>query len=150
MRRLLARLLDNVLTNGARHGREGGRLIVEGVAEPGPPGWHSGRVRLRIRNEGSAIPAEEWERIFEPFARLGADSNRTAGFGLGLAISREVARLHGGDICVRESTPLFTSFEVVPPEVRPRSPSGPESLLLRQTPTPLMAVQLFSWFREFS
>ncbi len=113
--RLLARLFDNVLANGARHGREGGRLIVEGAAEPGPPGWHSGRVRLRLRNEGTPIPAEEWERIFEPFARGGAESDRSAGFGLGLAISREVARLHGGDICVLESAPHCTTFEVVLP-----------------------------------
>lgn len=113
--RLLARLFDNVLANGARYCHEGGRLAVAGMAEPGAPGWHSGRVRLRLSNQGSPIPAPEWERIFEPFARGGADSNASAGLGLGLAISREVARLHGGDIRVRESTPLCTSFEVVLP-----------------------------------
>jgi signal transduction histidine kinase len=113
--RLLARLFDNVLANGARHCHEGAALTVTGVAEPGPPGWHSGRVRLRLCNEGAPIPAEEWERIFEPFARSGPDSSTSVGFGLGLAISREVARLHGGDIRVSESTPLFTTFEVVLP-----------------------------------
>ncbi|HEY6546448.1 MAG TPA: ATP-binding protein [Vicinamibacteria bacterium] len=110
--RLLARLLDNVLTNGARHCREGGCLTVDGVAEPGPPGWHAGRVRLRISNDGPEIPARDWERIFEPFEQLAPDSSGRPGYGLGLAIAREVARLHGGDVEVLESSPLRTTFVI--------------------------------------
>jgi signal transduction histidine kinase len=113
--RLLARLFDNLLANGARHCRLGGKLGVRGEAEAGGPGWNSGRVRLWFSNQGPAIPAEEWERIFAPFTRgtLAEDAPPEAGLGLGLAIAREVARLHHGQVRVLDSGDEGTTFEVV-------------------------------------
>ena len=66
----------------------------------------AGVVRVRVRDTGRGIPADQLERIFEPFVQI--DRHRThesqQGVGLGLAISRELARGMGGDLTV-ESTP---------------------------------------------
>ena len=62
----------------------------------------SGRVRFSIRDRGPGIPPEQIERIFEPFVRLdgtGGDARRH-GVGLGLAISRDLARAMGGELRV--------------------------------------------------
>lgn len=66
----------------------------------------SGRVRFSIRDRGPGIPPEQIERVFEPFVRLEVDAGgeRRHGVGLGLAISRELARAMGGDLMI-ESTP---------------------------------------------
>ena len=61
---------------------------------------------------GPEIPAGDWERIFEPFEQSPPIRTGRPGYGLGLAISREVARLHGGDISVLESSPLRTTFVI--------------------------------------
>lgn len=112
--RLLARLFDNVVANAARHCREGGRITVMGAAEADAPGWSTGRVTILVSDEGPGIPPGEWSRVLEPFERgQGAtDSVVPAGQGLGLAIAREVARLHGGDIRVLRSSPQGTTFEI--------------------------------------
>lgn len=64
----------------------------------------SGRVRFSIRDRGPGIPPEQIERIFEPFVQLdgaGREERRQGvGLGLGLAISRDLARAMGGDLLV--------------------------------------------------
>jgi signal transduction histidine kinase len=112
--RLLARLFDNVVSNAARHCREGGRITVAGAAEADGPGWSAGRVTILVSDEGPGIPLGEWSRVLEPFERVevATDSVVPAGQGLGLAIAREVARLHGGDIRVLSSSPEGTTFEI--------------------------------------
>ena len=64
------------------------------------------------------IPKEKQDMIFEKFFRL--DSSRgssTGGAGLGLAIAKEIAELHGGSICLN-STPEYTDFIVTLPKVK--------------------------------
>ena len=111
--RLLGRLVDNVLANAAQHCRQGGRITVTGRAEADAPGWSTGRVAVQVCDEGTGIPAGEWTRILEPFERVEATGSVVpAGQGLGLAIAREVARLHGGDIRVLASSHRGTTFEI--------------------------------------
>jgi len=58
-------------------------------------------VEIRIEDRGAGIPAEERERVFEPYVRLEASRARhTGGTGLGLAIARAVARAHGGEVAL--------------------------------------------------
>ena len=62
-------------------------------------------LQFEIRDTGPGIPATEQERLFQPFTQLdGGIRRRHGGAGLGLAISRHLARLHGGDLAL-ESTP---------------------------------------------
>lgn len=74
------------------------------------------KVRLAINNSGCEIPAEDLPHIFDRFYRT--DKARTSGaggFGLGLAIARETARVHGGDITCASGTADGTTFTITLP-----------------------------------
>jgi signal transduction histidine kinase len=91
-------ILVNLLSNAVKFTDRGGR--VEVGCEPAAEA-----VRVHVRDTGIGIPADQLERIFEPFVQVRADLTRTAeGTGLGLAISRDLARGMGGDLTA-ESTP---------------------------------------------
>ncbi|WP_338493551.1 HAMP domain-containing sensor histidine kinase [Streptomyces sp. SJL17-4] len=88
----LARLVTNLLDNARRHARS--RITVTVRAE-------GGRALLAVTDDGEGVPVAERERIFERFVRLDdARSRDEGGAGLGLAIARDVARRHGGDLTV--------------------------------------------------
>ena len=89
---LLVRVVRNLVDNALRHAHQAVRIAV---------GTEGNVARLRVWNDGAAIPEAERERIFEPFTRL--DEARTAdegGAGLGLSIARRVTELHGGSLVV--------------------------------------------------
>jgi signal transduction histidine kinase len=92
--RRLAQVLRNLLSNAARHTREGS-IAVE--VESGSEG-----VTVRVVDTGEGIAPGDLEHVFERFYR--ADAARaadTGGAGLGLAISRTIVRDHGGDVFAR-------------------------------------------------
>lgn len=88
-RRMLRRLIRNLLENAQRHG--GGRDVRAALAlEPD-------RVKLVIEDRGPGVPEAERERIFEPFYRpAGHRETEGGGVGLGLALVRQLAEHHGG------------------------------------------------------
>jgi len=85
LRRGLSNLLDNAIVHG-------GSVSVEVSAE-------NGRAVARVRDRGPGIPADQLERVFDPFFRLeGSRSRETGGAGLGLSIARHAVRAHGGEL----------------------------------------------------
>ncbi|HEX6373715.1 MAG TPA: HAMP domain-containing sensor histidine kinase [Longimicrobium sp.] len=92
-------VLGNLLSNAVKYTPAPGRITVHveqadgGEARPGP--W----AALRVSDTGPGIPPEQREAIFDEFTRL-HDGTQIKGHGLGLAISRRVARLLGGDLDV--------------------------------------------------
>jgi two-component system sensor histidine kinase TctE len=88
----LRELLDNLLDNAVRYSRNGGRVTVRVQARP--------VATVHVNDDGPSIPAAERERVFERFHRLLGSGQE--GSGLGLAIAQEIARLHGGEIALRE------------------------------------------------
>jgi len=85
----LGRAVRNLLENAAEYGGGG----VAGLA------GYPDRVEIEVCDRGPGIPAEEQERVFEPFYRLDrARSTAHPGTGLGLSIARNIARAHGGDV----------------------------------------------------
>ncbi|EKS9794786.1 MULTISPECIES: ATP-binding protein [Burkholderia] len=94
--KLVARALLNLIRNGARYASRTVLLAAERNA--------SGALVLSVDDDGPGIPAAERARVFEPFQRLDSSRDRqTGGFGLGLAIVRRVAQVHGGDVRLEDS-----------------------------------------------
>jgi signal transduction histidine kinase len=83
--RLLRRLLRNLLDNAQRHGRPPVRVELR---------RNGARAALAVMDGGDGIPASERENVFVAFRRL---AGKEGGAGLGLALVRQIARLHGGD-----------------------------------------------------
>jgi signal transduction histidine kinase len=88
-RGLLERLAGNLVENAVRHNVDGGWLRVD-TATVG------GRARLAVESSGPVVPPEEVDALFEPFRRHGTARTARTGAGLGLAIVRAVAAVHGG------------------------------------------------------
>lgn len=87
--RLLRRLVRNLLENARRHAAG---TKVEVRVEPRP----AGGALLRVLDRGPGVPAEDRERIFEPFYRTAGARESEGGVGLGLALVRQIAEHHGG------------------------------------------------------
>jgi PAS domain S-box-containing protein len=98
-REKLRQVLLNLLSNAVRHSPVGASITV--LAER----RGEERIAIKVCDTGPGIPRERQEEIFEPFVQLDRSLTRsTEGVGLGLAISRDLARGMGGDITV-ESAP---------------------------------------------
>jgi signal transduction histidine kinase/DNA-binding response OmpR family regulator len=98
----LSQVLGNLLTNAIRFAPTGGVIDVQVF---GPP-LSEDAVGVSVYNSGEPIPAEDRERVFEPFS---ASSRRVGGTALGLSISRTIIEAHGGRIWV-EAAPSGTKF----------------------------------------
>ena len=91
----LKRALSNLVMNAAVHGEK-----VEVTATVRPQGG----VEITVDDDGPGIPEDRYEEAFKAFGRLDEARNQNAkGVGLGLAIARDVARGHGGDILLERS-----------------------------------------------
>ena len=86
---LLERLAGNLVENAVRHNVRGGWVRVD-------TGTVEGRARLEVSNSGPVIPPDAVAGLFEPFRRHGTARTARRGAGLGLAIVRVVAQVHGG------------------------------------------------------
>jgi signal transduction histidine kinase len=85
----LKRAIGNLLDNAGFYGTRA-RVRVERAAD---------EVRIVVDDDGPGIPEAQLEHVFDPFVRLeGSRSRETGGAGLGLAITRSIARAHGGDV----------------------------------------------------
>ncbi|WP_165486187.1 sensor histidine kinase KdpD [Frankia sp. Cppng1_Ct_nod] len=93
---LLERVMVNLVSNALRHSPEGTHPVITTSALVD-------RVELRVIDRGPGIPAENRDRVFQPFQRLG-DRDTTTGVGLGLALSRGLAEAMGGSLAT-EDTP---------------------------------------------
>jgi two-component system sensor histidine kinase TctE len=90
---LLRELLANLIDNALRYGRAGGRVTVTAAGGDEP--------RIAVEDDGEGIPAQWRETVFDRFIRL--PGSHGEGCGLGLAIVREIALLHGGTAAIADS-----------------------------------------------
>ncbi|HKR31284.1 MAG TPA: ATP-binding protein, partial [Terriglobales bacterium] len=105
---LLHSAIENVIRNAVRHTPPGSTVRARLNCD----GTHS---RVSISDEGPGVPAAELEKIFRPFYRLSdAREHRSGGTGIGLAITQQVARLHGGAVSAHNASPhgLVVEFEL--------------------------------------
>lgn len=114
-RLMIRRAISNLLSNAVRHTPDGGSVTVR-IDDS-----DQRVVKLLVENTGDTIPAEHMERLFDRFYRV--DTSRQylgEGAGLGLAITRSIARAHDGEILGRSGHGI-TAFELTLPFGPPKS-----------------------------
>ena len=104
---LIYRLVYNLVENAIKYNHSGGQVIVTADRK-------EKHVYLSVEDTGAGIPEELKERVFEPFFRVDKSRSRElGGVGLGLALVREIVRVHDGNITVKSNPSGGTIFEVV-------------------------------------
>jgi signal transduction histidine kinase len=99
-------IVANLLSNALKFTPRGGTVTVRAEAEPDG-------VAFTVEDDGPGIPEDQLERIFDRFHQVDASSSREhGGTGLGLALARELARLHGGNVTVRSRLGAGAAFRV--------------------------------------
>jgi signal transduction histidine kinase len=114
--------VSNLLHNACKFTDPGGRVRVE-VAMEEPD-----RCRVQVEDTGIGIPADMLAWIFEPFTQRKETVGRShQGLGLGLALARSLAELHGGSLSVQSEGPgRGSAFTLLLPAPRPAAPAAPE------------------------
>ena len=103
---LIYRLVYNLVENAIRYNHPGGQVPVTACRK-------EQKVCLSVSDTGSGIPENLRERVFEPFFRVDKSRSRElGGVGLGLALAREIVRVHEGSITVRPNPSGGTIFDV--------------------------------------
>ena len=103
---LIYRMLYNLVENAIKYNRENGSVTVSAIKE-------KNKVILKVSDTGNGIDEAFREQIFEPFFRIDKSRSRElGGVGLGLAMVREVVRVHDGTIEVYTNKHSGTTFEV--------------------------------------
>ena len=104
---LIYRLVYNLVENAIKYNHAGGLVTVTVYQK-------EKRIYLSVEDTGSGIPEELRERVFDPFFRVDKSRSRElGGVGLGLALVREIVRVHDGSITIRSNPAGGTVFEVV-------------------------------------
>jgi signal transduction histidine kinase/CheY-like chemotaxis protein len=124
-RQILANLLGNAL-----------KFTVRGRVEARVELAASGRLAVEIADTGPGLAHEELEQAFEPFNRIARTSAGTSGAGLGLSLSRQLARLMGGELSAHSAVGVGSCFRLELPFDVEAQPTGEI-----ETPVELGAVQ---------
>ena len=93
---LLRDVLQNLLDNAAKYSSPGSSITIAGQEEPA-------EILLSVHNQGSFIPPEEREKIFERFYRGKQTQESVGGTGMGLSIARDIVRAHKGKLRVQNT-----------------------------------------------
>ncbi len=102
-------VLDNLISNAIKYTPAPGHITVGVNARAGDAPFGKRAVSITVADNGPGIPREHRENIFNEFTRLD-DNSALKGHGLGLAISRRLARLLGGDLGLAETPPPGATF----------------------------------------
>lgn len=103
---LVYRAIYNLIENAIKYNKDGGTVSVA-ITED------ENFAKVIITDTGSGIAKEDWDKIFEPFFRVDKSRSRSmGGAGLGLALVKEIAVRHGGDVKVIESSNKGSSIEL--------------------------------------
>ena len=99
-------VMINLLSNAIKYNASGGSVIVQCVATD------TGRVRIRVKDTGIGLSADQMAQLFQPFNRLGQQDGAEEGTGIGLVVTRQLVELMGGTIGVESAVGVGTVFWV--------------------------------------
>lgn len=104
---LIYRAIFNLVENAIKYNQANGTVSIQIIAE-------KEFAKILISDSGIGIESAKQEQVFDPFFRVDSSRNRAVGgAGLGLALVREIAKRHGGDVRILQSTSQGTQFELV-------------------------------------
>jgi CheY-like chemotaxis protein len=127
----VAQIVTNLLTNASKFTPENGRVTV-GLERDGD------RALIKVTDSGAGIPADQIDRIFGMFARVKrADADGPVGLGIGLALARRLAEMHGGELSVASPGENAGSTFTL---TLPASPTAPVSIVPLQQPKEAVGV----------
>jgi signal transduction histidine kinase len=109
----LRQIVLNLLSNAVKFTAEGGHVSVTCGA-----GEEAGTVTVSVSDTGIGIAADHVEKVFEPFVQVGSPVSSDEGVGLGLSISRDLARAMGGDLTVQSALGQGSRFTLTLPTAR--------------------------------
>ena len=122
----VATILVNLVDNAVKYSPRGG--TVRCILRPA-----GGRARIEVSDQGLGIEAEQQPALFTRFGRvLTPENSAIAGTGLGLYLSRQLARLHGGEITVVSEAGKGSTFTLELPLAEPQSERQPERQVRRR------------------
>jgi two-component system sensor histidine kinase KdpD len=116
----MARAVENLLSNALNYSPQDSPVRMGASAE-------DESFKIWVEDEGPGIRPDEREKIFEKFYRGASSGRSTSGTGLGLAVTREIVRFHGGRIWVEDVTPHGARFVISLPLRESPKGEGPES-----------------------
>jgi signal transduction histidine kinase len=101
--RKVKQVLFNLLSNAVKFTPDGGRIIVRARRT-------AGTVEVAVQDSGIGIAAEDLGRVFDEFRQVGQGAAKSEGTGLGLALTKRLVELHGGQIWVESEVGLGSTF----------------------------------------
>jgi signal transduction histidine kinase len=108
------RVLYNLVSNSVRYSRAGDKISISAKRR-------SNEVEIIVSDQGTGIPADKLETIFERFQQVKGDAKGASGSGLGLSICRSIVQLHNGKIWVESEVDKGSTFHFTLPGVFARS-----------------------------
>ncbi len=128
----LMQIFQNLLENAAKYTPSGGHIWLTATAS-------DDTVRIAVRDDGVGIPRELQGRVFDLFTRLQpGEGIKTSGLGIGLALARRLAELHGGQLEVfSDGTDRGSEFVLTLPAASERAVPAPANSVDRPAPTVL-------------
>lgn len=112
---LLGRLVQNLVGNAYRYGNENGNIAVDLFSEENEEGRKV--AKLSVSDDGPGIDKEDLDKIFDRFYR-GDSSRSNQGTGLGLAMVKKIAEIHGGEVTVESEVGKGSTFKVIIPLIK--------------------------------
>ena len=130
----LPEVLGNLVSNALKYSGDDRPVVV--TAEDRPDG-----IRIAVSDAGPGIPAQDLPRIFDRYYRASDGRVRANGAGLGLSVSREIVRAHGGQLEVQSEPGRGSTFTVCLPPADLEEPMG-ETALREDRTSPALTVAL--------
>ena len=103
---LIIQLIENLLSNADKYGRENGVINVKLYSE-------KDKTILSVRDNGIGISKEDLPKIWNRFYRADASRSETEGFGLGLALVKKIAEIHSAECVAESEIDKFTEIKII-------------------------------------
>jgi signal transduction histidine kinase/CheY-like chemotaxis protein len=121
----LRQILGHLMSNAIKFNEAGGEVWLDAEASPPARPGQAPMLRISVRDTGMGLNAEQLSQLFQPFNRVGREQGPTVGRGVGLAISRHLAQLMGGELQAEGTEGQGATFTLTLPLHTPAASADP-------------------------